>query len=197
MSEKTQARELAYRTWIECGQNFSETERRLKRADLGLPVSRQTLMAWAQKYDWKNRAASLEAEMQRQAASIAENGLVAALGKQKQRYEDYFEALAAGVVDNQACYAFCGLVKTMIAVRRRTEDRGLRTEDEAPKTENEVPARVISGDEERIAALEELVDVRIGRVLGDPEKVNAGTFREIREALAVIEQLKTGDITDR
>jgi hypothetical protein len=201
MNEKQRARELAYKVWVECGGNFSETERKLKRADLGLPVSRQTLMSWAGKYDWKGRAARVEAEERKREAAVAEDGLVAALGKQKERYERYFDTMAEGVVDNQACYAFCGLVKTMIGVRRgktftaetaEKESKSQITNSQSLITSDQSPVTIHKSlnDEERIAALEEMVDLSIGRLLADPEKVNANAWKDIRGALALIEQLR-------
>jgi len=190
MSEKQRARDLAYRVWVQCGQNFSETERKLKR-DCELPVTRQTLMAWAEKYGWKGRAARTEAEMQNQQTAIMEGALVAALARQKERYEKYFDELGVGKIDNQACYAFCGLVKTMISVKRQPglqPESALQGGAEDPKTE--VHAKVISGDEERVSAIEGLIDLWLGKVLADPEKVNAGLFREIRGALAIIEEIR-------
>lgn len=182
MSEKRKARELAYKTWVECGQNFSETERRLGRADLGLPVSRQTLMEWSNKYDWKGRAARVEAEEKKVEAELAENGLIKALGKQKERYEKYFDAMADGAVDNQACYAFCGLVKTMISVgRARTISRGdaegaeeKKGEDREKEPQAYVAPRVFVDEEDRIRGLEETVDLWIGRILADPGEGERG-----------------------
>jgi hypothetical protein len=208
VGEKQKARELAYETWRECGQNFSEAERKLRQPEIGLPVSRQTLMAWAEKYDWKGRAARAESEKEsreaRESAARDEDALVGALARQKERYEKYFDTLDPSKVDNQACYAFCGLVKTMIQVRRGLTfiprgagEMGQETGAGQAEAESELPlARVISGEADRISAIEEIVDVLLGRVLADPEKVNAGTFREIRAALAMVEQLKARHETE-
>lgn len=181
MSEKKRAREDAYKTWVGCGQNFSEAERQLKRE--GLPVSRQTLTAWAERYDWKGRAARSEAEKQKEETAVSEAALVHALERQKQRYEVYFDAMQPGIVDNQACYAFCGLVKTIIAVRREAGNG----KQEGKSAEQDL---IVRNDEERVAAIEKMVDVQIGRILADPEKVNAGAFREIRGALDTIDRIR-------
>jgi hypothetical protein len=117
MGAKHEARELAYNTWRDCGQNLSETERRLSR-DHGLPVSRQTLTDWCTKYDWKERAARVEIEASRQQTGTDDQTFLAALLAQKERYEKYFESLALGQVDNQATFAYSRLLKSLVEIRQ-------------------------------------------------------------------------------
>ncbi|MBP8644719.1 MAG: hypothetical protein KBH99_01195 [Syntrophobacteraceae bacterium] len=116
MSAKTQAREMAYRVWRECGQNLSETERLLK-CDHGLPVSRQTLTEWSKKYDWESRAARAEALEMRKAEAFSDEAMLSALLDQKERYEAYFASLQVGQVDNQALFAYSGLLKNLLAMK--------------------------------------------------------------------------------
>lgn len=122
MSAKAEARDLAYRVWRECGQNLSETQRRLCR-DHDLPVTRQTLAEWCQRYDWKDRAARVECAETQKANCISDDALITALLAQKQRYEDYFESLTKGQIDNQALYAYSNILKTLVdfANKKRSE----------------------------------------------------------------------------
>lgn len=117
MSAKHEARELAYSVWRECGQNLSECERILNR-DRGLPVSRQTLTEWAQKYDWKVRAARVEAVEAEVDDAVSDYGLLKSLLAQKKRYEAYFESLDPSAIDNQAMYAYNGVLKNLVELRR-------------------------------------------------------------------------------
>ncbi len=112
MSAKAEARDLAYRTWCESGQNLSETERKLNRD--GLPVTRQTLAEWREKYDWPGRAARAECAEADKAAALTDDALILALLAQKKRYEDYFESLVRGQIDNQALYAYSNILKTLV-----------------------------------------------------------------------------------
>lgn len=122
MSAKAEARELAYNVWRECGQNLSETERVLNR-DRDLPVTRQTLAEWRDKYDWPGRAARTECAESQKARGISDDALITALLAQKDRYEEYFESLTRGQIDNQALYAYSNILKTLVdfANKKKTE----------------------------------------------------------------------------
>jgi hypothetical protein len=116
-------RELAYRTWRECGQNIELTIRTLKERD-GLPVTKPTLYDWIKKYTWKERAARAETEEQK-AGDIQisfEEKMLADLVKQKEKYEKYFETLKEGTTDNQAMYAYTALVRLIADIQRKIAD---------------------------------------------------------------------------
>ena len=117
---KHEARELAFQTWRECGQNLSECERLLNR-DKGLPVSRQTLTEWCKKYNWEARAARAEALEIRKAEAFSDDAILSALLDQKERYEQYFDSLQMGVIDNQALFAYSGLLKNLLALKTAAE----------------------------------------------------------------------------
>lgn len=118
MSAKAEARDIAYRTWCECGQNLSETERRLNQN--GLPVTRQTLAEWREKYDWPGRAARTEASCKERKEATSDEAILSSLLMQKERYEEYFTSLQKGQVDNQALYAYSALLKTLVELRQGT-----------------------------------------------------------------------------
>jgi hypothetical protein len=115
-------RELAYRTWRACGQNIEMTAKKLRDMPDGFPVTRPTLMEWRDKYDWIARAARAEAEEQKATDAVvsAEGKALAALEKVQQNYEDYFEALGKAKVDNQAMYAYTGVVKAIMEIKAKT-----------------------------------------------------------------------------
>jgi hypothetical protein len=121
-------RELAYRTWRECGQNIELTIRTLKERD-GLPVTKPTLYDWIGKFNWKDRAARAEAEEQK-AGDIQisfEEKMLIDLVKQKEKYESYFETLSEGTTDNQAMYAYTALVRLIADIRRKITDPAAKT----------------------------------------------------------------------
>jgi len=113
-------RELAYRTWRECGQNIELTLRTLKDRH-GLPITKPTIYGWIEKYDWKGRAARAENEEIRATEAVVsdEARMVLDLEKQKTKYERYFDTLAETATDTQAMYAYTNLVKTIIDVKTR------------------------------------------------------------------------------
>lgn len=113
-----ESRERAYEVWRSCGQNITETTRALKR-DHNYDISRQSLHAWKDKYDWERRAAQAEAENKQQIESTSDDALMTVLLKQKKKYEGYFESLALGTVDNQAVYAYSNILKTLLDIRER------------------------------------------------------------------------------
>ena len=112
------SRELAYTTWRRCGQNITETARVLKH-DHNYDISRQSLHAWKDKYDWERRAAQAEAEEKSRTEETSDESLLTVLLKQKKKYEGYFESLSLGTVDNQAIYAYNNILKTLLNIRER------------------------------------------------------------------------------
>jgi hypothetical protein len=117
-------RELAFRVWRECGQNWSETERRLRNEHDLRKLTRERLYDWAKADNWQERAARLEHEEQRQefAKLLGREAVLADLMRQKRAYEDYFEVCAASTkVDNPAVTAYTNLCKTILALQDRID----------------------------------------------------------------------------
>ncbi len=115
-------RELAYRIWRECGQNVELTLRKLRQHPQGFPLSKPTLYDWIETYNWKDRAAKAEAEEQRATDAVvsAEGRAIAALESVQKNYEDYFKTLGTATVDNQAMFAYTGVVKSIIDLKMKT-----------------------------------------------------------------------------
>ncbi|MHB8110878.1 MAG: hypothetical protein ACYDHW_12715, partial [Syntrophorhabdaceae bacterium] len=119
-SYQSETREDAYRTWRECGQNVEQTIAALKKK--GYFTSKPTLYDWIEKYGWKERAARAEV-LERKTADVtmnAEARALASLEKVQARYETYFETLGEGKVDNQAMYAYTGIVKSITEIKAKT-----------------------------------------------------------------------------
>lgn len=112
---------MAYRVWRECGQNVEQTLRRLRKIPDGFPLSKPTLIEWREKYDWIARAARAEAEEQRANDAVvgAEGKAITALEKIQQNYETYFETLGTTKVDNQAMFAYTGVVKSIMEIKMK------------------------------------------------------------------------------
>ena len=112
--------ELAYKTWRECGQNETETARRLMKT--GFKLSRQTVIEWREKYSWKDRAARAEA-VEQQATDpqlSSEERAIATLVREQGKYEEYFDTLPITSRDSQMTYAFNSLVTTIQSLRQKT-----------------------------------------------------------------------------
>jgi hypothetical protein len=115
-----ETRELAYQTWRECGQNLSETHRKMN-GELGYVISRQSLHEWKTRYDWEGRAARAEAEEKHLAEATSDEALLVVLLKQKKKYEEYFDSLELGKIDNQAVYGYNSILKTIVDIRPKGE----------------------------------------------------------------------------
>lgn len=144
-------RELAFRTWRECGQNIELTVRTLKDRD-GLPVTKPTLYNWIDKFNWKERAARAEAEEQK-AGDIQvsfEEKMLADLAKQKGKYERYFETLDDATPDNQAMYAYTALVRLIADIRKKSlpERQGKRVAADTARG-----ARVVGLTDKKVAEI--------------------------------------------
>jgi hypothetical protein len=96
--------------------------RRLRQIPDGFPVSKPTLLDWRDKYDWTGRAARAEAEEQRATDAVvgAEGTAIASLEKVQKNYEGYFETLDKTKIDNQAMFAYTGVVKSIIELKMKT-----------------------------------------------------------------------------
>ncbi len=123
--------ETAFRVWRDCGQNVSETGRILAR-DHGYPISRQSLQEWKKKYGWAERAAREDAARDERRDAASDDSLLTVLLTQKKKYENYFETLPLGSVDNQAIYAYNNILKTLLDIRERT-DAGRSVNIDRPK----------------------------------------------------------------
>ena len=58
-SPQAAVREYAFKVWRACNRNFSAAEKQIKKEDY-CAVTRSTLSRWAEKYDWVERADSLD-----------------------------------------------------------------------------------------------------------------------------------------
>ncbi len=117
MSVSVELRELAYTLWRDNHRNLTQVERRLK-GEHKSPVSRVTLTKWRDEFGWEERAARAEAEAKELKEASAVETLLADLVARKREYDSYFETLAKGRVDNQATYAYAGLVKRIAEVQQ-------------------------------------------------------------------------------
>jgi hypothetical protein len=113
-SYNSEAKDKAFKAWRRCGQNMEETLREMNK--LGYAgITRPTLYAWKDEYQWEDRAA--RADTQERKVNDAELSpdarAVLDLTKQKEKYERYFETLPPNQIDHQATYAYTSLVKTI------------------------------------------------------------------------------------
>lgn len=111
--------EAAYQAWRKCGQNVEMTLRDLARQ--GYRISKPTVYDWKEKYGWEDRAARAEAEERKAADAVAgaEGRAIASLEKVQGRYEKYFETLGEAKVDNQAMFAYTGVVKSITEIKAK------------------------------------------------------------------------------
>ncbi len=121
-SYRAENRELAYRVWRECGQNVEATLRELRKRPDGFPVSKPTLYDWIDTYGWKDRAARADVEEHKAADATmnAEGRALASLESVETRYEEYFKTLGTATVDNQAMFAYTGVVKSIVEIKQKT-----------------------------------------------------------------------------
>ena len=112
-------RELAYKVWRENNHNLSATVKILDK-EHGYSISRQSLGKWRKHFEWDDRAAREENEARERQEATSDSSILNSLVGQKKKYEDYFESLAPGVVDNQAVYGYNSVLKTLIDVRKET-----------------------------------------------------------------------------
>lgn len=119
-SYQTETREDAYKTWRECGQNVEQTIRTLKKK--GYLITKPTLYDWIEKYGWKERAARAEAEEQKAKDAVISHDtkVIADLEKVKGRYDRYFETLGENAIDNQAMFAYTGIIKSIEEIKTKT-----------------------------------------------------------------------------
>jgi hypothetical protein len=117
MTIGTALRETAYTLWRDNGRNLAKVERLLKR-DHRTPVSRVTLTAWRDEYGWEDRAAQAEAAAEKLKNATNIETLLNDLIKRKEGYDKYFESLPTAKIDNQATYAYAGLLKRIAEMQQ-------------------------------------------------------------------------------
>jgi len=117
MSIDTELRELAYTIWRDNGQNLAKVERLLKQ-EHRTPISRQTLTVWRDQYGWEARAGQAEAQEKLLKDATRIETLLADLLGRKTQYDTYFENLPVGKIDNQATYAYAGLLKRIAEMQQ-------------------------------------------------------------------------------
>lgn len=112
-------REMAFKVWRETGQNLVKTVKALSQ-DHGYDISRQSLAKWRDDFNWERRAAAMEAEELERLDAMSDTSIINSLIKRRKQYEDYFEAMAPGAIDNQAQYGLNSVLKTLIEIRKQT-----------------------------------------------------------------------------
>lgn len=119
-SYQVETREDAYETWRACGQNVEQALAALRSK--GYSISKPTLYDWMEKYGWKDRATRAEVYEKKTGdqAMSAEARALASLEKVQERYEQYFDTLGVGKVDNQAMFAYTGIVKSITDIKAKT-----------------------------------------------------------------------------
>lgn len=117
-SADIEAREAAFQCYRESGGNKELTLRKL--TEKGYSISKPTLYDWVKKFNFDSRLANADVKAQetKDAATTTEAQLLADLLKQKEKYEKHFENLGSGI-DNQAQYAYQGLIKTIVEIKAR------------------------------------------------------------------------------
>ena len=115
-------KEKAFQLWRKNGQSPTKVVRMLQ--EQGHAVTRQTIDAWMNdpECDWKGRAARADAvEQQAKDPELTgEERMIAALTRQAQRYEEYFDTLTVKSMDSQAVYAYTNLITTIQSIRQKT-----------------------------------------------------------------------------
>lgn len=111
-------RELAFKTYCEEGGNVEGTLRILaKKHDLKL--SKPTFYDWMKKYNFEDRRLKVDIERQkaRDSQISFEDKMLNDLVRQKDKYEKYFEQTENP--DHQATYAYTGIIKMIIDVKKK------------------------------------------------------------------------------
>lgn len=180
-----ETREFAYTLWCECGQNLSECHRKMN-GEHGYVISRQSLHEWKEKYNWEARAARTEAEKMMMADATSDDAILAPLLKQKEKYEAYFNGLEVGKVDNQAVYGYNAILKTILDIRQKIEDR--KKEGQADHVAG--AGIMIKTPEDAIAALQTAVENKLNAMLAQTGSVSLKGVQEMEKALVMIEKMK-------
>lgn len=180
-----ETREFAYAVWCECGQNLSECHRKMN-GEHGYVISRQSLHEWKEKYDWEARAARTEAEKIMMADATSDDAILAPLLKQKEKYEAYFDGMEVGKIDNQAIYGYNAILKTILDIRQKIEDR--KKEGQADHVAG--AGIMVKTPEDAIAALQSAVENKLNAMLSQTGSVSLKSVQEMEKALVMIEKMK-------
>lgn len=105
--------------WRETGQNLVKTVNALSR-DHGYDISRQSLAKWRDEFGWERRAAALAVEEQERLDAMSDTSILNSLLARRRQYEEYFETLGPGQIDNQAQYGLNSVLKTLIDIRKES-----------------------------------------------------------------------------
>lgn len=179
-----ETKELAYKVWSECGQNLSECHRRMNGHE-GYVINRATLYEWMEKYDWRGRATRLEADQALMADATSDNSILSPLLRQKTRYESYFDSLAIGEVDNQAVYGYNAILKTILEIREKMEERKREGE-----MDNNPDGFIIKTAADAVIALETVVNKKLNAMLSHKGAVSLKGVKELEKALLLIDKMR-------
>ena len=118
-SASLEARETAFRFFRENGGNVEATVRALKKTGY-LGISKTTLYAWIEKYNFRARLTDADAKRQKveDVRLSFEDNILFGLDKQKEKYEAYFESLGR-TPDHQAQHAYTNLLQTMLNIKSK------------------------------------------------------------------------------
>lgn len=119
MDFQTRHRELAFKAWCQTGRNLVKTVKVLSR-DHGYDITRQSLAKWRDDYEWERRAAALEIEEQERLDAMSDTSILNSLLARRRQYEEYFDTLGPGQIDNQAQYGLNSVLKTLIDIRKES-----------------------------------------------------------------------------
>lgn len=151
----------------------------------GYVITRATLYEWMEKYDWQGRATRLEAEQIVMANATSDESILTPLLSQKTRYELYFDGLPVNEVDNQAVYGYNAILKTILEIREKMEDR---------KREGEVGSEpggfTIKTAADAVIALENVVNKKLNAMLSHKGAVSLKGVKEMEKALLLIDKMR-------
>jgi hypothetical protein len=179
-------RELAYKTWREHGHNISATVKALAK-EHGYSISRQSLGKWRKAFEWDDRAAREENEAREREEATSDSSILNSLISQKQKYEEYFKTLSSVAVDNQAVYGYNSVLKTILDIKNKIEER--RKAGEVEQVQNE-KLRKITTPEEALVALREAIEKKLNVMLSTPDTVSPKFVDDMLKALGNVDKLQ-------
>lgn len=121
---QAEVRERVFLIWYRL--NRSDTQAAKEAKSQGFSASRQTIGEWKRKYNWQDRADSLDLKKleREEKAHSARDKLLEDLYRRKEEYEAFFASLEVGKVDNQATYAYsqiCGKIEALTSAVEEKE----------------------------------------------------------------------------
>jgi hypothetical protein len=141
-----------------------------------LPVSVTSLSNWKQEGEWDR----LRAELAASQAKIKRDSLLL-------REKLIKNALEAG--KPQAVYAFCTLEATLA----RISGKGVADGPRAPLQE---AVRQIKTPQEAITVLEEILELKLNRMMVEPELLTLAGIKDVKQCLELVDTLKVRYRTD-